>query len=122
MTTDAREAGRSAQPRTLSLRLQHLFVRLGVLPFLLIIAIIVFSLLSSRFLGGQNLINVARQSTYLTMVAMGQMLALTAVLILFAVWRSRPGFLQHAFLTNSALMTVGFVLTGHQIAGYLVSP
>ena len=41
MTTEAREAGRSAPPRTLSLRLQHLFVRLGVLPFLLIIAIIV---------------------------------------------------------------------------------
>jgi HupE / UreJ protein len=54
-------------------------------------------------------------------VELGQMLALTGVLILFAVWRSRPGFLRHAFLTNTALMTVGFVLTGYQIAGYVVS-
>jgi ribose/xylose/arabinose/galactoside ABC-type transport system permease subunit len=52
------------------------FVRLGVLPFLLIIAIIVFTLLSGNFLTVNNLLNVARQSTYLTMVAMGQMLAL----------------------------------------------
>jgi ribose transport system permease protein len=52
------------------------FVRLGVLPFLLIIAIVVFALLSGNFLTVNNLFNVARQSTYLTMVAMGQMLAL----------------------------------------------
>ncbi|HWA45316.1 MAG TPA: ABC transporter permease [Hypericibacter adhaerens] len=56
--------------------LQVAFVRLGVLPFLLVIAVIVFTLMSGKFLSGQNLINVARQSTYLTMVAMGQMLAL----------------------------------------------
>src|SRR4029077_19027462 len=51
-------------------------VRLGVLPFLLLIAVIVFALMSSRFLAWGNLINVVRQSSYLTMVAMGQMLAL----------------------------------------------
>ena len=56
--------------------LRLLFVRLGVLPFLLLIAVIVFALLSGKFLSGQNILNVARQSTYLTMVAMGQMLAL----------------------------------------------
>ena len=56
--------------------LRLVFVRLGVLPFLLLIAIIVFALLSAKFLSGQNILNVARQSTYLTMVAMGQMLAL----------------------------------------------
>lgn len=55
---------------------QHLFVRLGVLPFLLFIAVVAFALMSDRFLGLQNLTNVARQSTYLAMVAMGQMLAL----------------------------------------------
>jgi ribose transport system permease protein len=52
------------------------FVRLGVLPFLLMIAIVVFTLMSGNFLTVNNLLNVARQSTYLTMVAMGQMLAL----------------------------------------------
>ncbi|MGI9413486.1 MAG: ABC transporter permease [Hyphomicrobiales bacterium] len=56
--------------------LQLGFVRLGVLPFLLLISVIVFALMSDNFLTGRNLMNVARQSTYLTMVAMGQMLAL----------------------------------------------
>src|SRR6516165_7477777 len=67
---------RSPQRQPLSLRLQHVFVRLGVLPFLLLIAVVVFSLLSSRFYGPENIKNVLRQSSYLTMVAMGQMLAL----------------------------------------------
>ncbi len=56
--------------------LQIAFVRLGVLPFLLLIAVVVFTLLSDNFLTGRNIMNVLRQSTYLTMVAMGQMLAL----------------------------------------------
>jgi ribose transport system permease protein len=55
---------------------QHAVVRVGVLPVLLALAIIIFSLLSPRFLSGQNLLNVARQSTFLAMVAMGQMLVL----------------------------------------------
>lgn len=57
-------------------RSQQLFVRLGVLPFLLVIAMTVFASLSANFLTGQNLLNVARQATYLAIVAMGQMLAL----------------------------------------------
>ncbi len=55
---------------------QHAFVRMGVLPFMLLAAIVVFGLWSDKFLSGQNLFNVARQVTYLTMVAMGQMLVL----------------------------------------------
>ena len=55
---------------------QFAFVRLGVLPFLLLIAVAVFTLLSDNFLTGRNLLNVARQSTYLIMVSMGQMFAL----------------------------------------------
>ena len=51
-------------------------------------------------------------------VEIGQVLALTAVLIVLSYWRTRPGFLSHAFATNTVLMTVGFVLTGYQIAGY----
>lgn len=53
-----------------------LFVRLGVLPFLLVIAVIVFALMSDNFLTGRNLMNVLRQSVYLTIVSMGQMFAL----------------------------------------------
>jgi hypothetical protein len=51
-------------------------------------------------------------------VEIGQVLALTAVLIALSFWRTRRGFLRHAFATNTALMSVGFVLTGYQIAGY----
>jgi ribose transport system permease protein len=56
--------------------IQLAFVRLGVLPFLLLIAVVVFALMSEHFLTGRNLTNVVRQSTYLTLVAMGQMFAL----------------------------------------------
>ncbi|MEA2780950.1 MAG: ribose transport system permease protein [Rhodospirillaceae bacterium] len=56
--------------------LQYGFVRLGILPLLMVIAVIIFASLSKHFLSGQNMLNVARQSTYLTMVAMGQMLTL----------------------------------------------
>lgn len=56
--------------------LQVSFVRLGVLPFLLLIAVVVFTLLSDNFLTGRNLLNVVRQSAYLILVSMGQMFAL----------------------------------------------
>ncbi|HEY3826287.1 MAG TPA: HupE/UreJ family protein [Bryobacteraceae bacterium] len=51
-------------------------------------------------------------------VEIGQVLALTAVLLALSFWRTRSGFYRHAFATNAVLMTVGFVLTGYQIAGY----
>ncbi len=56
--------------------LQLMFVRLGVLPFLLLIAVVVFTAISDNFLSGRNLLNVVRQSSYLTLVAVGQMFAL----------------------------------------------
>ena len=56
--------------------LRTLFIRLGVLPFLLIIALVVFTLLSGNFLTVTNLTNAVRQSVYLVIVALGQMLAL----------------------------------------------
>lgn len=54
-------------------------------------------------------------------VEIGQVLALTAVLIALSFWRTRSGFLRHAFATNTALMAVGFVLVGYQVAGYFFS-
>jgi HupE / UreJ protein len=54
-------------------------------------------------------------------VEIGQVLALTAVLIGLSFWRTRPGFLQHAFATNTLLMLGGFLLVGFQIAGYMVN-
>lgn len=54
-------------------------------------------------------------------VEIGQVLALTAVLILLSIWRTHRGFFRYAFATNTALMVVGFVLVGYQIAGYAVA-
>lgn len=54
-------------------------------------------------------------------VEIGQVLALTAVLSALSYWRTRSGFLKHAFATNTALMSAGFMLTGYQIAGYYLA-
>ncbi|MDP6474768.1 MAG: ABC transporter permease [Alphaproteobacteria bacterium] len=54
----------------------RVFVRSGVLPWFLLIAIITFSLSAEPYLTGQNLFNVARQSIYLVMVSMAQMVVL----------------------------------------------
>ena len=54
-------------------------------------------------------------------VEIGQGLALTAVLIGLSYWRTRGGFLRHAFVTNTALMAGGFILIGYQLAGYFIS-
>ena len=54
-------------------------------------------------------------------VEIGQMLALTAVLMVLTSWRARSSFMNHAFITNTLLMTAGFVLAGYQLAGYVVA-
>ncbi|MBR9883541.1 MAG: HupE/UreJ family protein [Oceanospirillales bacterium] len=51
-------------------------------------------------------------------VEIGQLLALTAILIVMNLWRRSPSFDRHAFTANAALMTAGFVLTGFQLTGY----
>ena len=79
--------------------LKRLFVRLGILPFLLIIAVIVFTLLSENFLTTRNLTNVLRQSVYLTIVSAGQMFAL---------------------LTGGFDLSVGTVLALSSVVGALV--
>jgi HupE/UreJ protein len=53
-------------------------------------------------------------------VEIGQVLALSAILIVLSYWRTRSGFLRYAFSTNTALMAVGFILMGYQITGYIV--
>ena len=52
-------------------------------------------------------------------VEMGQILALSAVLIGITIWRTRPSFVRHAFVTNAVLMGGGFILTAQQIFGYV---
>ncbi len=70
MTTSAREEA----PKEHLLR--RIFIRVGVLPFFLGIALIVFTIMSDKFLTVQNLVNVGRQSVYLILVSLGQMLVL----------------------------------------------
>jgi hypothetical protein len=53
-------------------------------------------------------------------VELGQALALTIVLAALMAWRARPGYLAHAFATNAALMTGGFLLVGYQLSGYVL--
>jgi hypothetical protein len=54
-------------------------------------------------------------------VEVGQLLALSAILILISYWRKRSSFLIHAYSANIILMTLGFVLTGYQLFGYFNS-
>jgi len=54
-------------------------------------------------------------------VEIGQVLALTAVLIALSFWRTQRGFFRYAFATNTALMVVGLVLVGYQLTGYFVA-
>jgi len=53
-------------------------------------------------------------------VEIGQFLALTGILIALTYWRRHRGFLAHAFATNTALMTGGFILMGYQLTGYFI--
>jgi ribose transport system permease protein len=56
--------------------MKELFLRVGVLPFFLAVALVIFSFASGQFLTIGNLTNVARQSVYLVLVSLGQMLVL----------------------------------------------
>jgi ribose transport system permease protein len=51
-------------------------MRVGVLPFFLVVALAVFTLASPQFLTAQNIVNIARQSVYLVLVSLGQMIVL----------------------------------------------
>jgi len=54
-------------------------------------------------------------------VEIGQGLALTGILIALSYWRTRAGFLRHAFATNAAVMAGGFLLIGYQLSGYFLA-
>jgi hypothetical protein len=54
-------------------------------------------------------------------VELGQLLALTAILIMMGFWRRSSLFPRQAFAANTLLMTAGFVLAGYQLVGYFQS-
>jgi hypothetical protein len=53
-------------------------------------------------------------------VEIGQLLALSAILIAMSFWRRTEHFHRQAIVTNVALMAAGFVLMGYQLAGYFI--
>ena len=55
-------------------------------------------------------------------VEIGQILALSAVFLILSVWRTSSSYLRHSFITNTVLMTGGFLLAGFQISTYLFQP
>lgn len=54
-------------------------------------------------------------------VEIGQLLALSAILIVMGFWRRSPSFVRHAYTANVAMMCAGFVLIGYQLTGLAVS-
>jgi hypothetical protein len=55
-------------------------------------------------------------------VELGQLLALTFMVLLFALWRPRPSFLRQAWAANTLLMAAGFLLCAYQLGGYFLDP
>ena len=54
-------------------------------------------------------------------VELGQLAALTIILIAFNLWRSSGTFNRGAYAANVLIMAAGFVLFGYQLTGYLVA-
>jgi HupE / UreJ protein len=54
-------------------------------------------------------------------VELGQLLALTFMVLLFALWRRSGRFDQSATAANWLLVSAGFLLCGFQVAGYLLN-
>jgi HupE / UreJ protein len=54
-------------------------------------------------------------------VEIGQVLALTAILIGFTYWRTRSGFMRHALAFNGVVMSCGLLLIGYQLSGYFLT-
>lgn len=50
-------------------------------------------------------------------VEIGQLLALSAILIVMGFWRKTRSFSRHAYTANVVLMAAGFVLVGLQLTG-----
>ena len=53
-------------------------------------------------------------------VEIGQLLALSLILIAFNLWRTTGTFFRYAYAANVVLMAAGFVLIGYQLTGYAV--
>src|SRR5687767_4945501 len=53
-------------------------------------------------------------------VEIGQLLALSAILVFMTHWRHTMSFVRHAYTANVIIMCAGFLLIGYQLAGYFL--
>ena len=54
-------------------------------------------------------------------VEIGQILALAVILIIMGFWRRSSRFMRQAYSATVIMMSLGFMLMGYQIAGYIMS-
>lgn len=54
-------------------------------------------------------------------VEIGQILALSMILIAITYWRKSGSFMRHAYTANTFMMMLGFMLMGYQMTGYFIS-
>lgn len=54
-------------------------------------------------------------------VEIGQILALSFILIVMGYWRKTASFWRHAYTTNVAMMSAGFLLMAYQITGFIIA-
>ena len=53
-------------------------------------------------------------------VEIGQILALAVILIVMGFWRRSPHFMRQSYSANVIIMSLGFMLMGYQITGYIL--
>ena len=53
-------------------------------------------------------------------IELGQVLALSIVLLALTFWRMQKNFQQYSFVANTVLMACGFLLVGYQLSGYFL--
>lgn len=54
-------------------------------------------------------------------VEIGQLIALGIILIVMGFWRRQPFFYRQAYSANVIMMSLGFMLIGYQLTGYVVT-
>lgn len=64
---------------------------------------------------------VANMLSFNVGVELGQLCALTVILLVMTRWRRSPGFERHAFAANVVLMAAGFLLAQYQLGGYFLT-
>ena len=64
---------------------------------------------------------VANMVSFNVGVEIGQLIALTVMLVLILSWRKSAAFVRHAALANALIMMAGFILVEYQLAGYFLT-